>query len=98
LYPDPEDLNGSDDDFVDFIKEVSQNLKKKLLKSVDTIEAGWNNDHGMFNKFTIDNVVILLTGDSSWGDSIDTIEDMNLMELCGAANAAGFRGNDEHRN
>lgn len=80
-----------DESAKEFIEKAAKGVRDNLLSSLKEIELGWKNGHCMFNKFTVENTVILLTGGESCGDGIETIDSMNRFELCGAAKVAGFR-------
>ena len=64
--------------------------KTRLEDAYESVKAGWEGMNRVIVKLYGARTVILLTGDTSWGDPIEEVTNIEYFDGSGMAKAAGF--------
>ena len=72
------------------IDELGGDPRGRIEKAIMHVEMGWNSQHRMMNRLTGKFTEILIAGDISGGDSVESVDDLVLFVESNCAKAAGF--------
>lgn len=65
-------------------------LRNRFIEAMENCKLGWENRLRLMNKIILRHSTILLAAGESWGDNVETCDDIFLFAGCGAASEAGF--------
>lgn len=74
--------------------EIADGVSNRLHDCINVIEAAWKGDDRRFTNCIGAKTRMLITGDNTWGDPVETVEMVELFILSGCAKAAGFLRDD----
>lgn len=83
-----EGYSEDDEDFADLAKDY----RDQFVCALDNCRDGWSFGHRFMNRINLQHSVILLAAGETWGDNIESCDQLVLFHRCGAAKAAGFYG------
>lgn len=74
------------------VDDLSENFspKVRILESLDHVIGGWDGMRRLMARCEGVKTTILIAADSSWGDPVDEVADIEYFVVSGMAHAAGF--------
>lgn len=72
--------------------EMEATLRQEALAAVEYAAEGWAGAYRNVTKLYLKRSYVLFVGEMSWGDTPEGVNELQLFDVLGAAQAAGFEG------